>query len=142
VFYESHSTSSRDFLVNQLGPAYEWLRDYISLDLVPFGHVFKDPIHNEFHCQHGAAECYADRAQACVIDAAPNDTIRFKYVRCMMVHSGNTLVNKAAQECLELTPSLSWDTISKCVDGPKGKQLTEACFQKKTMVVNPSRDAL
>jgi hypothetical protein len=68
-------------------PAYEKLSQYLDIDLIPFGNAnVSYPNHDfkpYFQCQHGPAECYGNKAHACVIDMTKSTRPTLNYIKCM-----------------------------------------------------------
>lgn len=87
VYYEALCPDSRQFILEQLLPAYELISNNINLDLVPYGKADTRETDDEinFRCQHGPTECLANKIHACAIKyTAQNPLIQLKYIACMI----------------------------------------------------------
>ena len=143
LYYESLCPDSRAFTLNHLGPTYEQLNKYISLELVPFGNVNVTLSANHtpaYQCQHGEAECYGNRLEACVIFNALDDYTALNFVRCMFVHNNWTDTYGNGEKCFSLTLS-DWTPVKRCIDGKQGADLIEINW-KKTSGLNPKKTAV
>ncbi|KRT83745.1 hypothetical protein AMK59_3384, partial [Oryctes borbonicus] len=99
IYYEALCSDSRNFIVNQLAPAYEDLHDEMFLDFIPYG---KAKTHENdgkitFTCQHGPTECQANKIHACVIDILPEQRMQLKYISCMIYD--NIVPLEALERC-------------------------------------------
>ncbi|KAJ0182574.1 hypothetical protein K1T71_001943 [Dendrolimus kikuchii] len=89
VYYEILCPASVRFFTQQLRPAVELLAPYLDIHLIPYGHArtFQVRGHYEFRCQHGPAECYGNKLQACVVDALRNNTQAVLFNSCLLQYS-------------------------------------------------------
>ena len=151
LYYESLCPYSRAFFVDQLEPTYQKLVDYIDVEVIPYGNVRVNqsvggsPV---FICQHGAAECYGNRVQACVIDYLANATAAsLEYVRCMFAPGNqqnpvpgidsnwkNTYTNAEACANVQFGQQI-WPTITECTGGPLGQELIIRNWQRTANLI-------
>ncbi|EDW81060.1 uncharacterized protein Dwil_GK11854 [Drosophila willistoni] len=120
LLYESLCPDSRNFM-DQLGPVYEELHQFLDIDLVPFGKSESrvDPNSNEitFRCQHGPPECQGNRLQSCVLNSTKNQAAQVKFVICQMLALDYSSVDQCAREANILTD------VDNCVNSETGTKL-------------------
>ena len=95
VYYETLCPDSRDFIVKQLKPTVNHLRDLtgIYFDIVPYGkaNTTVGPDGSiTFQCQHGPAECERNIHHACVVKNVDNrpQNLRAEMVACLFEKMG------------------------------------------------------
>lgn len=139
IYYETLCPDSQRFFLRQLAPTYEKLNRYMDVELVPFGNAnVSYPRHDNkpvFNCQHGPAECYGNRVQACAIEMLKNTELAIKYVQCMFAHSDHPDTTITADKCANEL-ELDWAKIKNCADGSEGERLLIA-NSLKTFNLNP-----
>ncbi|XP_025156551.1 uncharacterized protein LOC105186426 [Harpegnathos saltator] len=146
VYYESLCGDSKRFIITQLAPSYEQLKDYIHVTLIPYGkatHARESATSPwQFQCQHGPAECRGNKAQACAINAikfsevAENqEQLMVNVVSCAMSSKNpSTAVPQCARDV-----GLSEETrraIDSCTKSSLGDDLL-AANGDKTAALNP-----
>ncbi|KAJ8936489.1 hypothetical protein NQ314_012353 [Rhamnusium bicolor] len=136
VYYEALCPDSKFFITYQLLPVYEDLKDYLILDLVPYGKAQTTEVDGniEFHCQHDALECFANKIHSCVIEYVKDPLLQIKYIECMI--TDNMIPEDAGEKCghelnIDFTP------ISECAKDIKGSQLLKM-YGEQTNSLNPS----
>ncbi|KAH9388004.1 antigen processing and presentation of exogenous peptide antigen via MHC class I [Tyrophagus putrescentiae] len=122
LYYETLCPYSKNFYLEQLEPTFKKLTlDVVDVEVVPFGNVKvaegPDGI-PLFTCQHGAAECYGNRVQACVI-ALTSNLASLDYVRELCA---NQL-------------GLNWAQIKTCHAGQQGLDLIIANWKRTDALV-------
>ncbi|XP_001606905.1 GILT-like protein 1 [Nasonia vitripennis] len=130
VYYEQLCPYSVMFVTQQLVPAYEYLKDYVTVNFVPFGkasYVKGFPV--RFTCQHGPAECQGNKRQACAlfeiqqsVSLTHRQRAAVDIVGCVMANSRKS---SAALDCAKrigLTEA-SIDNIERCSNGITGDEL-------------------
>ncbi|XP_055318701.1 GILT-like protein 1 [Sitodiplosis mosellana] len=133
IYYESLCSDSMDFLTNQFAPAYDSLKDYMDVLFVPFGKAESENGGQNFYCQHGPAECTANRLQSCVLDILNNDQdAKAKFVSCQMKWNAEY----TGRKCAELV-SASYADVQKCSTGPQGVQLQLNAEKETQFVAKP-----
>ncbi|XP_050303001.1 GILT-like protein 1 [Anthonomus grandis grandis] len=137
VYYESLSSNSMSFIVNQLYPAFATIgSEKIDLELVPWG-LATETIVDETKtvvCQHGSEECYANKVHACAIDAF--DVIASTgFISC--AESAVFPANDADLKECATKVGISWCEIEECVKTGRGDELQSA-NQEKTALLNLS----
>ncbi|KAF7492802.1 GILT-like protein C02D5.2 [Sarcoptes scabiei] len=127
VYYETLCPDSMQFLLYQLFPNYERLKNQIELKLYPFGKAqfFESGNSFEFYCQHGPKECRGNLIHCCVLDRYRNYDESIPFLRCMendLYGLRRPSVDAVAQKCANST-NLNWKEIDECASSNRGKQL-------------------
>ncbi|CAG9769474.1 unnamed protein product [Ceutorhynchus assimilis] len=88
VYYEALCGDSVHFITRQLYPNYQFVKDKITLDFVPYGkalHTYNSTTdHYTFTCQHGKEECLGNKYQACGLAQIDNPDTKLEFVVCVM----------------------------------------------------------
>ncbi|XP_077550371.1 uncharacterized protein LOC144163316 [Haemaphysalis longicornis] len=115
LIYECHCPRSRMFIVSQLLPVYEKLRDHMNLTLLPFGRALiangtksKSP---SFSCQRGYKECLGDMIHTCILRGVQETLTAVRIIACM---SRSPDPHSAGRRCVE-SYGLEWHRVDKCV---------------------------
>jgi len=118
--YESYCPGCRHFITTQLWPVYTQLKDYLTVDLLPYGNA--NEYYNAktgkwiFDCQHGPKECKGNLIETCAIFLAKRDEMKyFPFIQCL--EKGDPV--EQGMSCANQT-GLDWDRISECVNGAEG----------------------
>jgi len=118
--YESLCPGCRAFIRTQLWPVYQELKEYITVDLLPYGNARE--YYNAktgkwvFDCQHGPEECKGNLVETCAIFTNRRDESKYlPFIHCL--EQGNPV--KDGKVCANKT-NLNWDRITECIDGAEG----------------------
>ncbi|XP_076293987.1 uncharacterized protein LOC143215601 [Lasioglossum baleicum] len=146
VYYESLCPDSKQWIRVQLAESYYILKDYIRLNLIPYGKANQliDSATGQwvFSCQHGPDECDGNKAQACAIHAIKNEEPADKVqeltksvvVCAMSTRFPPTEVEKCAEKLW--ASQKTQDAIKACMAGPLSSELL-AENGKKTAALSP-----
>lgn len=126
VYYEALCPASRQFLIDQLLPAYELIPDVLTLDLIPYGKARTK--HSDgnltFACQHGPVECLANKIHACAIDrTAPEPYTQLKFIACMIADGREP--EGAGRKCAAEV-GVHWGPVANCSESEEGAELLKA----------------
>lgn len=118
--YESLCPGCRHFIKTQLWPVYQQLKEYLTVDLLPYGnaHEFYNAKTGKwvYDCQHGPEECKGNLVETCAIFTNRRDETKYlPFIHCL--EQGNPV--KDGQKCANAT-GLNWDKITECINGPEG----------------------
>lgn len=128
-YYEVLCPDSRSFLLYQLAPAWEELRDIFSINYIPYGkaQTYGEDDRLRFSCQHGPVECQGNIWHACAAKYIGSPDTRLDYIKCMINDNYNPY--RAALRCSrEVT--VDWPAISVCAQGKEGLLLHSLAGQR------------
>lgn len=126
IYYEALCPDSRRFILEQLLPAYELMPTVFNLNLVPYGKANTKEENEEliFSCQHGPAECLANKIHACAIKhTEENPYMQLKYIACMINDNYNP--EYAGKKCASET-GVHYNPIANCSESDMGSLLLKA----------------
>ncbi|XP_057655434.1 GILT-like protein 1 [Diorhabda carinulata] len=135
VHYEALCPDSKFFISHQLLPTYRDLTKFISLDLIPYGkaQTIENDNEIEFHCQHDAIECFANKIHACVIEKINEPLVQLEYITCMI--KDNHIPDEAGEKCGR-SLNLDYSPISECASNAEGSKLLKK-HGERTNSLNP-----
>ncbi|XP_067871875.1 gamma-interferon-inducible lysosomal thiol reductase-like isoform X3 [Heterodontus francisci] len=98
LFYETHCPDCREFMVNQLCPTWQSLKEVMNIRLIPFGNAeeIQEGQNWQFRCQHGVAECQGNTIQTCIMHYLENATFYMPVICCM--ESASSVLTEAQRE--------------------------------------------
>ncbi|XP_047477060.1 gamma-interferon-inducible lysosomal thiol reductase-like isoform X2 [Penaeus chinensis] len=122
IYYEVLCTDSRNFIMRQLTPAYEKLKDILQVGLVPYGKAETQEKNGKvtFDCQHGPRECEGNIVHACVTNIIKDEAKQIAIVHCMIDRNEQPMV--VGKKCVEKHGE-KWESISSCVTSDKGASI-------------------
>ncbi|VVC32047.1 Gamma interferon inducible lysosomal thiol reductase GILT [Cinara cedri] len=134
VYYESHCPDSKYFINSQLHPYFCKVRQYLNLNLVPFGKASSTG-EGDFTCQHGPKECRGNTIHNCVLKRLQDPKSQVDYVNCAFYDPDQPgLIEKT---CVEQS-GLDAQDINKCYASEEGYMLMlNAENETKTMTPGP-----
>lgn len=84
-------------------------------------------------CQHGDAECVANRMEGCAIKLSGSSLKAFPFINCFEVEEDST--PGAAKTCAGLLPlGIKYADLEACVSGPDGLAVDAANAQMTALV--------
>jgi len=135
VYYEALCPDSRSFVIKQLEPTYQSLKENIQIQMIPYGKATTTETDNgyEFTCQHGPIECDANMIHACAIDIIKEPSVQLDFLACMIKNNLNpTNITKVCAERMRLDA----EPILNCFKDSRGKELL-AMYGKMTDALRP-----
>ncbi|XP_042884447.1 gamma-interferon-inducible lysosomal thiol reductase-like isoform X3 [Penaeus japonicus] len=119
IYYEVLCPDSRHFIMKQLTPAYEKLKDILQVGLVPYGKAETQEKNGKitFDCQHGPRECEGNIVHACVTNIIKDEAKQIAIVHCMIDRNEQPML--VGKKCVEKHGE-NWGSISSCVSSDKG----------------------
>lgn len=114
IVYESLCPFSRKFIVSQLLPTYQQLRDHMHLVLLPFGNARVSKtrtVNPNFICPRGSAECRSNMIETCIIRSVRETLTAVHIIACM---SRSGAPHRVARRCVE-KKGLEWHLMERCV---------------------------
>lgn len=130
VYYEALCPDSRSFLLTQLLPTYDKMPEAMNVHLIPYGKAktVASGKSYKFECQHGPAECLANKVHACGMKIISNPDTRIQYAACMIADNWNP--ESAGSSCAKKY-DIDWESIWMCAKGNQGSSLL-ASYGTKT----------
>ncbi|XP_077499057.1 uncharacterized protein LOC144110114 [Amblyomma americanum] len=120
VAYDCYCPRSRQFIVSQLLPVYEELRDYLNLTLLPTSRAKNKTEGNSaiisVECEPGNKECQSSMVQTCVLNHVEETLTAVKIIACM---SNSSDPHAVGHSCVKKY-GLEWQLVDLCVT-EKGK---------------------
>jgi len=123
LYYEVLCPDSRSFILRQLYPAWEEVRDTFIINFIPYGkaRTYRDETGDyAFSCQHGPTECQGNIYHACSNNYIQDTALKLDFIRCMML---NNYSPRSAVERCGAEHGVDISSILACGDGAEGPQL-------------------
>merc|ERR1719309_24093 len=122
VYYESLCPYCRDFIQNQVFPAYSSAAEYFDVEFFAYGGARTHGTQEDgytFECQHGPRECEGNIVQGCTVHHVTDMFQQVYLLNCMSSASQPEL---AGPDCFaEL--GLDFAPVEECVNGPEGSEI-------------------
>jgi len=122
--YESYCPACRHFIATQLWLVYLELKDFLTIDLLPYGNAHESYNNKTgkwiFDCIHGPKECKGNLIETCAIFITKRDEAKYlRFIDCMepIIIAGDPV--DVGKFCAKST-GLDWGRIIECVDGAEG----------------------
>lgn len=135
LYYESYCGGCRNFIREQLFPAFQELYEtgIFDIKLYPYGNAHESQVGQKwkFDCQHGERECQTNLIETCALHLMSHPQQFMPYIHC--VEGTPTIAN--ARKCAD-DLQVEWGPISACYNGSQGNQL-EHEMAIKTDALNP-----
>lgn len=127
------------------------LKDYVDLNLIPFGKSSYKTQGSDtiFDCHHGEIECYGNKIHACAISHIQVDSFQMEhtreslivdYITCLM---GGGFKDEPyadfAKDCATRTHVKKFDPILNCANSTEGSELLKAMGEKTIKFEQPLR---
>jgi hypothetical protein len=80
LMFEALCPFCQKFIATQLANLYDQFRGKVEIELVPFGNARLLP-NGQISCNHGQAECDANKLMSCVVDVVQIKQARNEYKR-------------------------------------------------------------
>merc|ERR1712080_134828 len=122
VVYESLCPYSRQFIREQVHPAYTTLSEFFDVEFIAYGGASTHGNAEDgytFECQHGPRECAGNIVQGCTVHHVPDVLNQAYLLNCMCAASHP---EKAGQACFaEL--GLDYGPTQECANGREGGEI-------------------
>lgn len=121
IYVEYSCPYSKEFITNQLAPAYNGIKDDFDLNFYTMGKSTSFENENgevEFRCQHGPRECEGNKLQTCGLNqiGKKNQDKQTDFMVCTMG------IERTFEECCEYL-GLDFSDIEACKTSRKGTEL-------------------
>ncbi|KAK6618078.1 hypothetical protein RUM44_002520 [Polyplax serrata] len=116
------------FVRRQLLAAYNDLKDYMNVELVPFGKAHFSRVPWRITCQHGPQECLGNAIQACAIARYPDTEMQIKFIHCVMSDNFPPAVGSKCARML----NYPYNGVEECARSDEGNTLI-ANYGDRTM---------
>ncbi|OQV13121.1 putative Gamma-interferon-inducible lysosomal thiol reductase [Hypsibius exemplaris] len=130
VFYEVLCRDSKEFIIEQVFPAFQKVGGIVNMSLVPYGKATERQDGNEyvFTCQHGPNECKGNIIQTCAISLCEGKdrNLALSFVNCMMVSHDSA---GAGPSCAK-DVGVEWAPIETCSTSSAGNKLQHIMAQR------------
>merc|ERR1712215_291846 len=122
VYYESLCPYSRQFITEEVWPAYNALAEYFDVFFIAYGNAkTTGDLESGFSikCQHGERECEGNVVQACTVKYQPDMWTQVYLLNCM---SDAGKPETAGPVCFEEL-GLDYAPVEACAAGQEGQEL-------------------
>ncbi|XP_050308177.1 GILT-like protein 1 [Anthonomus grandis grandis] len=125
LYFEALCPDSLNFIINQLHPNWEDIKDHVNIKFIPFGKSHSLEGGTRFVCQHGSKECKGNRIMSCALHRIPDQTLQVQYLRCFMDVYKNVVFsdNENGSKCAVLLNLDSTDITENCYNTKEGTKL-------------------
>ncbi|CEF60543.1 Gamma-interferon-inducible lysosomal thiol reductase [Strongyloides ratti] len=134
LMFEALCPYCQRFITNHLGPIYNQFKNYIQLELVPWGNA-RFMRNGQISCNHGQKECDANKLMGCALDVL-HIKQALQFIVCIERSLTTLNVDGALNHCSGFIRS-HYRIIKSCYTGPRGIELQRQAA-KKTMSVRPN----
>lgn len=128
---ESQCPDCRRYTFNQMNEAIQAFHpEYMELESLPYGNAHRTPKLLDrssasagawnFHCQHGASECFGNKLQACATHFYPDLEQWWPFYRCLFERMRPA---EYAAACATESGLQNIQLIQKCAEGELGDRL-------------------
>jgi interferon gamma-inducible protein 30 len=121
VYYEALCPDSRYFITKQVVPTFNSIKDYIELQLIPYGKAETKVTKNDyiFECQHGEIECEANIVHACSISKIQDTRRQLDVIACMIKNNMHPMsILKSCTNQMD-----EYKAIENCAQSIEGRRL-------------------
>lgn len=122
LFYETYCGGCRQFITQQLYPAFTKLYStgIFDIKLYPYGNADEQKVGDkwEFQCQHGKKECVMNLYETCALHLLSHPRQFMPFINC--VEEQPTPQN--AEKCAE-NLQIDWNPIANCYNSSEGNFL-------------------
>ncbi|XP_042892799.1 gamma-interferon-inducible lysosomal thiol reductase-like isoform X2 [Penaeus japonicus] len=120
VYYESLCPDSQRFVVTQLYPVWQDLKDVMTLDVNSYGKSKDSPAGDgyTFECQHGPSECEGNMMLTCAKRYSSEEQY-MSFANCIMADLVGTA---AGPKCAEES-GVDYTRVEDCFNSVEGQQL-------------------
>jgi len=138
LYYESFCGGCRDFIAQQLFPAYQKLYStgIFQIGLYPYGNAEEKQNPDgtyQFKCQHGLEECAMNIVETCATHMLHDQAAFMPYIHCVEM-SGPSIPNaKACAQSLQV----DWEKIESCANSTLGNNLEHEMAEKTNALEPP-----
>ncbi|XP_064095764.1 gamma-interferon-inducible lysosomal thiol reductase-like [Macrobrachium nipponense] len=120
VFFETLCSDSQRFVVNQMYPVWQDLKDIVTMDVNIYGKII-ETVQDEgytFRCQHGPEECHGNMMLTCAKNYLPEEQF-LAFTNCVMETFLATKAEETCAEALGIDPT----QIHNCWNSIEGQEL-------------------
>merc|ERR1711970_105652 len=122
VYYESLCPYSRQFIREEVFPAYSTLADYFDVFFIAYGNSdTTGDMESGFsiQCQHGERECVGNVVQACTVKYQPDMWSQVYLMNCMAAAGQPEIAGPACFQEL----GIDYDPVQACAESQEGQDL-------------------
>ncbi|XP_068248921.1 gamma-interferon-inducible lysosomal thiol reductase-like [Palaemon carinicauda] len=128
LYDESYCPACRQFVKDQLGPAWRDLHDIMQVEVVAYGWAEETPLDTgyNFTCQHGPDECTGNMILECAKEHISRQGVFIKLTVCFMSEESEPLPPPfvVARKCAhKVGAKQEWPAIKRCATSLEGEQL-------------------
>ncbi|XP_066150532.1 GILT-like protein 1 isoform X1 [Euwallacea fornicatus] len=139
IYYEALCSDSVHFITRQLYPNYQYFKDYVTIDFIPYGKSlhFYNATNGKysFICHHGKEECKGNKFHACALAQIDNKDTQLEFIVCIM--STKNPANIYYIERCSQKYNLDFKKLTTCMVSSEGDKLL-ASHGDKTWKLEPN----